>query len=71
MSSPSRRQFLKSSAAATTAALAVPAVARAKASANDRIRVGLVGLGGRMTSHARASGSNDRRERRGRRDLRL
>ena len=41
-----RRQFLKSSAAAAgTALLATPAIARA--GANDRLRVAIAGLGGR------------------------
>ncbi len=47
-----RRAFLKSSAVAAGAtAFAAPAIARAAAGANDKIRVGLVGLGGRMSSH--------------------
>ena len=48
-----RRQFLKSSAgaAAAASAFAAPAIAGTTLSANDRIRVGLVGLGGRMRSH--------------------
>jgi len=45
---------LRSSAAAGAAAFAAPAIARAAAGANDRIRVGLVGLGGRMASHVAA-----------------
>jgi len=51
MSRANRRQFVKSSAWA--AAVGVPALARA-GSPNDRIRVGLVGLGGRMHSHVAA-----------------
>jgi predicted dehydrogenase len=52
MSSKNRRDFLKSSAAvAGASAIAVPAVARAALGANDRIRVGLAGLGGRMRAH--------------------
>jgi predicted dehydrogenase len=49
MDSSSRRGFLKTSTAAIAGAavLAVPAVARAAAGANDRIRVAVVGLGGR------------------------
>ena len=54
MKDTNRRQFLKTSATAGAAALAVPAIARSAASANDRVRVGLLGLGGRMHSHVRA-----------------
>ena len=46
-----RRNFLKSSAAAGITAFAAPAVALNVRGANERIRVGLVGLGGRMQSH--------------------
>ncbi|MBN1852425.1 MAG: Gfo/Idh/MocA family oxidoreductase [Pirellulales bacterium] len=48
-----RRTFLKTSAvvAAQTATLSAPAIAFGQRGANDRIRVGLVGLGGRMRSH--------------------
>ncbi|MDI9444158.1 MAG: Gfo/Idh/MocA family oxidoreductase [Planctomycetota bacterium] len=46
-----RRTFLKSSATAGIAAFAAPAVAMNVRGANERIRVGLVGLGGRMRSH--------------------
>jgi len=47
-----RRQFLQSSAvAAGASAIAAPAVASSRLSPNDRIRVGLVGLGGRMRAH--------------------
>ena len=46
-----RRTFLKSSATAGIAALAAPAVAMNVRGANERIRVGMVGLGGRMRSH--------------------
>ena len=50
-----RRQFLKKSTAAAGAALiAAPAIAKSRTSANDRIRVGLLGLGGRMRSHIQA-----------------
>ena len=49
-----RRRFLKQSATAASLALAAPAIARSAQSANDRIRVGLVGLGGRMRSHVQA-----------------
>jgi len=51
MQQTNRRRFLKSSAAAGAGVLAVPAIAQSRASANDRIRVGLVGLGGRMRAH--------------------
>ncbi len=51
MKDTNRRQFLKTSATAGAAALAVPAIARSAAGANDRIRVGLLGLGGRMRAH--------------------
>jgi predicted dehydrogenase len=47
-----RRDFLKSSATmAGTAMFAAPAIAKSAQSANDRIRIGLVGLGGRMRFH--------------------
>jgi predicted dehydrogenase len=61
---PSRRRFLKSSAALGAAASvwSAPAIAASRQSANDRIRVGLVGMGGRMISHvaalAQLSGDN-------------
>jgi predicted dehydrogenase len=52
MGNTNRRTFLKSSAvAAGAAALASPAMGSSRRSANDRIRVGMVGLGGRMASH--------------------
>ncbi len=55
MHSPNRREFLKSSAAAAGASMAAaPAIAKSRLGANDRIRVGLVGLGGRMRSHVTA-----------------
>jgi predicted dehydrogenase len=60
MPNSNRREFLKSSAVATTAALAVPAIARAQGSPNDRVRVGLVGLGGRMSSHVAALAQMDK-----------
>ena len=41
-------------AAAAASAVAVPSIAKSKASANDRIRVGLLGLGGRMGPHVHA-----------------
>ena len=50
-----RRNFMKvvatAGSAGTAATLAGPVIAQGQASANDRIRVGLIGLGGRMTSH--------------------
>lgn len=55
MSKKNRRTFLKESATVAGAAvMAAPAVAKSRLSANDRIRVGLVGLGGRMRSHVTA-----------------
>ena len=52
MPNSNRRDFLKSSAAiAGASAIAAPAIAASRASANDRIRVGIVGLGGRMRAH--------------------
>jgi predicted dehydrogenase len=56
MSSPTRRTFLrKSTALAGASLLAAPAVARSAASANDRVRVAVVGLGGRgRVSHCGA-----------------
>jgi predicted dehydrogenase len=50
----SRRRFLKSSAALGAAAVAAPAIAQSRQSAGDRVRVGLLGLGGRMRSHVAA-----------------
>jgi len=50
-----RREFLKSSGAvAAAAALATPAIAKGVSGANERIRVGLLGLGGRTAALARA-----------------
>ncbi len=50
-----RREFLKKSTAAAGAALvAAPAIAKGRASANERVRVALLGLGGRMHSHVAA-----------------
>lgn len=47
-----RRDFITtSSIAAAGAAWTLPRIARGQRNANDRIRVGLVGLGGRMRSH--------------------
>ncbi|MCC7334214.1 MAG: Gfo/Idh/MocA family oxidoreductase [Pirellulaceae bacterium] len=55
MTDTDRRQFLKTTAtAAGTALAAAPAVARSPRSPNDTIRVGLLGMGGRMASHVAA-----------------
>ena len=55
MSETNRREFLKGTAAAAGAVtLAAPAIANSRLSANDRVRVGLLGLGGRMRSHVAA-----------------
>ncbi len=52
MQNTDRRKFLAGSAAAVgTAMFTAPAIAKSRASANDRLRVGLLGLGGRMRSH--------------------
>jgi len=51
MSGANRREFLQKSAAAGAAAFAAPAIVARAAGANERIRVGLLGLGGRMSSH--------------------
>ena len=52
MSNTGRRSFLKGAAAATgTVLAAAPAIAKSRQSANDRIRVGLLGMGGRMRAH--------------------
>jgi len=51
MSGTNRREFLQKSAAAGAAAFAAPAIVARAAGANERIRVGLLGLGGRMSSH--------------------
>ncbi len=68
-----RRSFLKSSAtAAGIATFAAPAVALNVRGANDRIRVGMVGLGGRMRSHIGSlTVLKPVGQRRDRRDLRL
>ena len=54
MTSKNRRNFLKASAAAAGACVAAPAIARSRMSPNEQIRVGLVGLGGRMRPHVTA-----------------
>ena len=53
MGQVNRRDFMKSSAtvAAGTATFALPTVMLGQRGANERIRVGMVGLGGRMHSH--------------------
>ncbi|MGO8746941.1 MAG: Gfo/Idh/MocA family oxidoreductase [Thermoguttaceae bacterium] len=53
MGQANRRDFMKSSAAvaAGTATFALPTLMLGQRGANERIRVGLVGLGGRMHSH--------------------
>ncbi len=53
MGQTNRRDFMKSSAmvAAGTATFALPTVMLGQRGANQRIRVGMVGLGGRMHSH--------------------
>ena len=58
---PTRREFVQSSAllAAGASVLTVPSLARALG-ANDRIRIGLVGLGGRMSSHVAALAQMDK-----------
>ena len=52
--SPSRRGFLRSSAAAGAALVAAPAIAENRAPASDRIRVGVVGIRGRGRDHIRS-----------------
>ncbi len=55
MPAKTRRSFLKASATITgAAAIGAPALAKNRLSANDRIRVGLLGLGGRMRAHVAA-----------------
>ena len=52
MRDSNRREFLKSSAVlAGASVMAAPAIAQSANSPNERVRVGLVGLGGRMRSH--------------------
>ena len=46
-----RRNFLKSSIAVGASLASVPAIAKSPTSANDRIRVGLIGMGSRMIGH--------------------
>jgi predicted dehydrogenase len=55
MADSTRREFLKCSAAAAGASLlAAPAVVKSAQGANDRVRVGLVGMSGRMSFHVRS-----------------
>jgi predicted dehydrogenase len=54
MSPTDRRQFIKASAVAAGAAMVTPARAASRSSANDHIRIGLLGLGGRMGALAAA-----------------
>ncbi len=53
MSKTNRRTFVKASAVAASAAatFSFPTLLLGQRGANERIRVGLVGLGGRMHSH--------------------
>lgn len=51
MAVTNRRKFLQTSAAAGAAAVAAPAIVARAAGASERIRVGFVGMGGRMHSH--------------------
>jgi len=53
MANPNRRAFLKSSVA-TVSLMSAPAIAKSAQGANGRIRIGLVGMGGRMHSHVTA-----------------
>jgi predicted dehydrogenase len=58
MGNSNRRDFMKSSAvAAGVSAFAAPAVALGQRNANERIRVAMVGLGGRMRSHIGSLGA--------------
>ena len=50
----SRRNFLKSSIAVGASLASVPAIAKSRAGANDRIRIGLIGMGNRMIGHLQA-----------------
>ncbi len=53
MANTNRRTFLKSSAVAASL-MSAPAIVKSAQSANGRIRIGLVGMGGRMHSHVTA-----------------
>jgi predicted dehydrogenase len=53
-SKPSRRAFIRNSAAATAIAVAAPAALKSRAAAsspNERLRIGFIGVGGRAHSH--------------------
>ena len=54
MNRPDRRNFLKSSAALAAGVSTIGAAALVRAEANNRIRVAVVGLGGRGQSHVQA-----------------
>ncbi len=54
MANTNRRQFLQTSAALGTSVIAAPALAQDRKSPNGQLRVGLLGLGGRMRSHVAA-----------------
>ncbi|MCA9132186.1 MAG: Gfo/Idh/MocA family oxidoreductase [Planctomycetales bacterium] len=55
MPATDRRRFLENTAAATGAVLAAaPAIAQTPKSASGRLRVGLLGMGGRMQAHVSA-----------------
>jgi len=55
MTRTNRRQFIKTTGGVAGAAMvAAPAIARGQVGANERIRVGLLGLGGRMRPHVAA-----------------
>ena len=50
--SPSRRQFLQQTSLALAATAALPLSARAKDITTDRLRIGLIGCGGRGSGAA-------------------
>src|SRR6266702_59180 len=50
--SPTRRQFLQQTSLALAAAAAMPLAARAKDITTDRLRIGLIGCGGRGSGAA-------------------
>jgi predicted dehydrogenase len=57
---PSRRTFMRTAAAATAAAVAAPTVLRARPasaehSPNERLRIGFIGVGGRMQQHLKSA----------------
>ncbi len=53
MNRDSRRRFLQASVASTASTLAAPALLKAQ-NRNDKIRVAVIGMGGRANSHARS-----------------